>query len=112
RRVVVPGCQERLGQPPRVTCAYPGRKPAGELRAIDETLGLRITSDQRGRQQHHASSRQTPSAFCAARSKKLKSTLSSSASCATGCHDGTTKTSRGPHANDSLPTCDRPRPST
>src|SRR5258705_4811463 len=58
------------------------------------------------------SSRQRPSAFCAARSDALKRTASSLASCDTGCHDGTTKISRGPHSKVCDPTRLRPRPST
>ena len=112
RGVVLRVGEVRLRQPPQFLRAHARQKPPGELRAVDQPFRLRVAPNQRRRQQHQASSRQTPSAFCAARSEKLKSTESSCASCATGCHDGTTKTSRGPHANDSSPTCERPRPST
>src|SRR5215467_6368577 len=53
-----------------------------------------------------------PSAFCAGRSEKLKSTDSSLASCDTACHEGTTKMSRGPQVNDLSPTRLVPCPST
>src|SRR5262249_61214302 len=53
RRIVLRLGQVRLADPPELARADPRREPAGELRAVDQPVGLRVAADQ-GRGEEHA----------------------------------------------------------
>ncbi len=52
RGIVLRLCQERLRDAPQLLRAHPRRQALLEPLSVDEPLGLRVTADERGREQH------------------------------------------------------------
>src|SRR5207244_13601313 len=55
RGVVLRLREMRLGDAPQLLRAHARREAAGELLAVDQPFGLRVTADQRGRKKHRHS---------------------------------------------------------